>query len=316
MIRLFMRRAGFSVLALLLVSLVLFLLTRAIPGSPARMVLGFDATDAQLQQFDHENGLDRPVLVQYGVWVGRLVLHGDLGKSLVTGLSMNQRVAATLPVTLELVVLAFSFAAVLSVTLGTVSAFFEGTAIDHAARIFAVVGVSVPGFWLGLLLILLFAVDRSWFPAGGIVPISAGLASHLNSLVLPAFSLGVFYTAILSRMTRSSMVEVLGQDYIRTARAIGLPRRLILVYALRNALVSVVTVGAMSFGYMFGWALVIETVFNIPGMSGALLTGIGQRDFALVQAVVFVFTLIFLIANLIADLTNAWLNPRLAAEVR
>jgi peptide/nickel transport system permease protein len=316
MIRLFLRRAGFSLLALLLVSLVLFVLTRAIPGSPARMVLGFDATDAQIQQFDHDNGLDRPVVVQYAVWVSRLALHGDLGKSLVTGLSMNQRVVATLPITLELVVLAFTFAAALSITLGTVSAFYEGTAADHAARVFAVIGVSVPGFWLALLLILLFAVDRSWFPAGGIVPFSAGLSAHMNSLVLPAFSLGVFYTAILSRMMRSSLVEVLGQDYIRTARAIGLPRWLILRYALKNALVPVVTVGAMSFGYMFGWALVIETVFNIPGMSGALLTGINQRDFALVQAVVFVFTLIFLVANLIADLTNGWLNPRLAAEAR
>ena len=177
MIRLFLRRAGFSLLALLLVSLVLFVLTRAIPGSPARMVLGFDATDAQIQQFDHDNGLDRPVVVQYAVWVSRLALHGDLGKSLVTGLSMNQRVVATLPITLELVVLAFTFAAALSITLGTVSAFYEGTAADHAARVFAVIGVSVPGFWLALLLILLFAVDRSWFPAGGIVPFSAGLSA-------------------------------------------------------------------------------------------------------------------------------------------
>lgn len=174
-------------------------------------------------------------------------------------------------------------------------------------------GVSVPGFWLGLLLITVFAVDYGWFPAGGMVPLSEGLGAHLNSLVLPAFSLGVFYTAILSRMTRSSLAEVLGQDYIRTARASGLPRRLILLYALKNALVPVVTAGAMSFGYMFGWALVIETVFNIGGMSGALLTAIGQRDFAMVQAVVLVFTLIFLAANLVADITNAWLDPRLAA---
>ena len=313
MLWLFLRRASFSVLALLLVSLVLFVLTRAIPGSPARMVLGFDATDAQIQQFEHENGLDRPVVTQYAVWLETLVLHGSLGKSLITGLTMNARVAATLPVTLELVVLAFSFAAVVSITLGTLSAFLEGTAADQAARIFAVVGVSVPGFWLALLLILAFAVDRPWFPPGGVVPVSAGLGAHLNSLVLPAFSLGVFYTAILSRMTRSSLVEVLGQDYIRTARATGLPRHLILRYALKNAMVPVVTVAAMSFGYMFGWALVIETVFNIPGMSGALLAGISARDFVLVQAVVFVFTLIFLLANLAADLVNAWLNPRLAA---
>src|SRR3954453_195523 len=310
---LILRRAGFSVLALLLVSLILFVLTRAIPGSPARMVLGFDATDAQITRFEHENGLDRPVLVQYGAWLRQLALHGDLGKSLVTGLSMNRRVVETLPVTLELVVLAFSFAVALSLALGTLSAVLEGSLADQASRVLAVIGVSVPGFWLGLLLILLFAVDRPWFPAGGMAPLADGLGAHLNSLVLPAFSLGVFYTAILSRMTRSSLVEVLGQDYIRTARATGLSRTLILRYALKNALVPVVTGAAMSFGYMFGWALVIETVFNIGGLSGALLTAIGQRDFALVQAVVLVFTLIFLASNLVADLLNAWLDPRMAA---
>jgi peptide/nickel transport system permease protein len=314
MIRLFIQRASFSVLALLLVSLILFVLTRAIPVSPARMVLGFDATEEQITQFDREHALDRPVVVQYAAWLRQLVFHGDLGKSLITGLGMNQRVAETLPVTLELVVVAFSFSLVLSIALGTVSALYEGTAIDQLVRVFAVVGVSVPGFWLALLLILVFAVDLQWFPPGGIRPLSAGVADHLNSLVLPAFSLGVFYMAILSRMTRSSLIEVLGQDYIRTARAIGLRRTRILVYALKNALVPVVTVAAMSFGYMFGWALIIETVFNIGGMSSALLTAIYQRDFALVQAVVLVFTLVFLISNLIADLLNAWLNPRIAME--
>jgi peptide/nickel transport system permease protein len=314
MIRLFLRRAGFSVLALLLVSLILFVLMRAIPASPARMVLGFDATEEQITQFDSEHGLDRPVLVQYVAWLRQLVFHGDLGKSLITGLELNRRVAETLPVTLELVVVAFSFSLVLSIALGTVSAFYEGTAIDQMARVFAILGLSVPGFWLALLLILFFAVDLQWFPPGGIRPLSAGIADHLSSLVLPAFSLGVFYIAILSRMTRSSLVEVLGQDYIRTARATGLGRGRILVYALKNALVPVVTVAAMSFGYMFGWALIIETVFNISGMSGALLTAIYQRDFALVQAVVLVFTLVFLVSNLIADLVNAWLNPRIRTE--
>lgn len=313
MIGFFLRRACFSLLALLLVSLVLFALTRALPGSPARNVLGFDATDAQIAAWEHQNGFDRPVIVQYGAWLGQLVLHGDLGKSPVTGLRMNQRIAETLPVTMELVVLAFGFAAVVSVALGTLSAIHEGTLADHAARVFAVIGVSIPGFWLGLLLIMVFSVDLGWFPAGGITPVTAGAGAHVKSLVLPAFSLGVFYTAILSRMTRSSLVEVLSQDYIRTARATGLSRSRVLAYALKNALVPVVTAGAMSFGYMFGWALVIETVFNIGGMSGALLTAIGQRDFAMVQAVVFMFTLIFLAANLVADLINAWLDPRLAA---
>jgi peptide/nickel transport system permease protein len=314
MLRLLLQRAGFSVLSLLLVSLILFVLTRAIPTSPARMVLGFDASEAQIVKFEAEHGLDRPVLVQYLDWLRKLALQRDLGKSLVTGLDMNRRIAETLPITLELVVLAFAFSLVVSLALGTISALREGTMVDQLARLFAVLGVSVPGFWLALLLIRSFAVERPWFPPGGLVPLSAGLGPHLNSVILPAFSLGIFYTAILSRMTRSSLLDVLGQDYMRTARATGLKPWLVLVYALKNALAPVVTVAAMSFGYMFGWALIIETVFNIGGMSSALLTAISQRDFALVQAVVLVFTIVFLLANLVADLLNAWLNPRIRME--
>jgi peptide/nickel transport system permease protein len=278
------------------------------------MVLGFDASEAQIVKFEAEHGLDRPVLVQYLDWLRKLALQRDLGKSLVTGLDMNRRIAETLPITLELVVLAFAFSLVVSLALGTISALREGTMVDQLARLFAVLGVSVPGFWLALLLIRSFAVERPWFPPGGLVPLSAGLGPHLNSVILPAFSLGIFYTAILSRMTRSSLLDVLGQDYMRTARATGLRPWLVLVYALKNALAPVVTVAAMSFGYMFGWALIIETVFNIGGMSSALLTAISQRDFALVQAVVLVFTIVFLLANLVADLLNAWLNPRIRME--
>jgi peptide/nickel transport system permease protein len=277
-------------------------------------VLGFDASEAQIVKFEAEHGLDRPVLVQYLDWLRKLALQRDLGKSLVTGLDMNRRIAETLPITLELVVLAFAFSLVVSLALGTISALREGTMVDQLARLFAVLGVSVPGFWLALLLIRSFAVERPWFPPGGLVPLSAGLGPHLNSVILPAFSLGIFYTAILSRMTRSSLLDVLGQDYMRTARATGLRPWLVLVYALKNALAPVVTVAAMSFGYMFGWALIIETVFNIGGMSSALLTAISQRDFALVQAVVLVFTIVFLLANLVADLLNAWLNPRIRME--
>ena len=312
MATLFLRRAGLSVLSLLLVSLVLFVLTRSIPDSPARIVLGDEATPAQIAQFDADHGLDKPILVQYFYWVGGVVFHGNLGKSFTTGLGMNEQVAQTLPVTLELVLAAFAVSVVASLALGTMSAVLRDSPIDYLARLIAVLGVSVPGFWLALVLILAFAVDRDWFPPGGVTPFSEDWREHLRSLVLPAFCLGIFYMAVLTRMTRSSLLDVLGQDFMRTARASGLRRPRVLMYALRNALVPVVTIAGMSFGHMFGWALIIEQVFNIDGLSHALLQAIQQRDYAMVQAVVMVFTVVFVMANLCADLVNASLNPRMA----
>ncbi len=312
MLALFVRRAGFSLLSLLVVSLLLFVLTRSIPDSPARIVLGDEATAAEIATFDRDHGLDRPILVQYGVWLLRLATHGDLGRSYLTGLDMNRQIRETLPVTLELVAVAFTVSVGLSLALGTLSAVMRDSPLDYAARLVAVLGVSIPGFWLALILILTFAVEREWFPPGGYTPLSEGWEEHLLSIALPCVCLGVFYMAVLTRMTRSSLLDVLGQDFMRTARASGLGRGRVLLYALRNALVPVVTIAGVSFGHMFGWALIIEQVFNISGMSHALLTAIQQRDYAMVQAVVMVFTLVFVVANLCADLANASLNPRLA----
>ncbi len=313
MAALFLRRAGLSVLSLLVVSFVLFVLTRSIPDSPARIVLGDEATPAAIAQFDADHGLDRSIPMQYVSWVGGIVLHGDLGTSFTTGLGMNEQVAHTLPVTLELVLAAFAVSIVVSLALGTLSAVLRDSPVDYLARFIAVLGVSVPGFWLALVLILAFAVDRDWFPPGGVVPFTEDWREHLRSIVLPAFCLGIFYLAVLTRMTRSSLLDVLGQDFMRTARASGLRRPRVLLYALRNALVPVVTIAGMSFGHMFGWALIIEQVFNIDGLSHALLQAIQQRDYAMVQAVVMVFTVVFVVANLCADVVNASLNPRLAA---
>jgi peptide/nickel transport system permease protein len=312
LLRILLNRLAFSILALLFVGLLLFVLTRGIPGSPARVALGTEATESQIAQFERDNGLNRPVAEQYARWLGELVLHGDFGRSFVTGRSMNALLAETLPITLELVLFAFGFAVAVAIPTGVLAALYEGTWVDHAARIFAVVGVSVPGFWLGLMLIRFPAVEFGWFPPGGFVPPSEGLFVHLQSIALPAFALGIYYIAVLSRMTRSGLVETLGSEYVRTAYALGLPRRRVLWYALKNALVPVVSVGAMSFGYMFGLALIIEYLFNIPGMSNALLTAVRQRDYFAMQAIVYVFTIIFILANLAADLLNRQLNPKLA----
>ena len=313
MISLALRRVAFSLFSLLVVSLVLFILTRSIPTSPARIVLGDQATEEQIAQFDRDHGLDRPIVVQYATWLRGLVFGGDLGHSFTTGRDMNRQIVNTLPVTMEIVAIAFAAATLVSLVLGTLSALYRDSPIDYLSRLIAVLGVSVPGFWLALVLILFFAVNRDWFPPGGIVPFGQDPLGHLASIVLPCFCLGCFYLAVLTRMTRSSLLEVLGLDYMRTARAAGLHPARVLVYALRNALVPVVTIAGLSFGHMFGWALIIEQIFNIDGMSRALLTAIQQRDYSMVQAVVMMFTLVFVGANLIADLANGWLNPRLAA---
>jgi peptide/nickel transport system permease protein len=306
------QRGGFAILELLIVSLVLFVLVHMVPVSPARVVLGSDATAVQIAEFDQEYGLDQPALTQYVRWIeGALV--GDFGRSYITNLPVSAIVGETLPVTLELVVLGFCFALLVAVPLGLVSAFQQGRAVDHVARLFAALGVSIPGFWLGLLLISYASVQAGWFPPGGYVPLRAGLLEHLRSVALPAFALGFYYIAIISRMTRSSMVEVLAQDYMRTARAMGLPSHRTWVYALKNGLAPVVSVAAMSFGYMFGWALIIEYVFNIAGLSRALLSAILQRDFLTVQAIVMVISLAFIFANLVADLLYRFLTPKLAA---
>ncbi|HVY14467.1 MAG TPA: ABC transporter permease [Rhodopila sp.] len=313
MLTVLLRRIGFSLLSLVFVSAVLFALTRAIPDSPARIVLGTDVTQAQIKQFEHDHGLDKPIVAQYVSWLDGIFIRGTLGTSFITGRPVGPDIVSTLPVTLELVVEAFVLALILSIAFGTISALLRDTILDYAVRLVAVLGVSIPGFWAALLLIMLLAVDHDWFPPGGFQPWSAGIGAHLDSIALPVFCLGIFYMAVLSRMTRSSLLEVLGLDYMRTARAAGLPRRTVLIYALRNALVPVITVAGMSFGYMFGWALIIESVFNISGLSYALLTAIQQRDFTLVQGIVMVFTFIFIVANLVADMTNMSLNPRLTA---
>jgi peptide/nickel transport system permease protein len=311
MLRLILDRVVFSLLTLLAVALCLFVLTRSIAGTPARIVLGTDATEEQVARFDADHGLDQPVLVQYGRWIGGIAGRLDFGRSLITNQPIVETLRESMPITLEIVGLAFAFAVAVALPLGILSASYPGSAVDHLSRLMAVLGVSMPGFWLGLMLIRFPAVEFGWFPPGGYTSVTEGLGAHFASLVLPSFTLGIYYIAILSRMTRSGLIEVSGLDYIRTARAMGLRRGRVLVYALKNALVPVVTVGAMSFGYMFGWALIVEYLFNLPGMSNALLTAINNRDYVLVQAIVLVFTLLFLLSNIVADLINARLNPRL-----
>ena len=316
MIRMILSRLVFSIATIVGVGLVLFLLTRSIADTPATIVLGVEATADEIVAFEERHGLDRPVLVQYSDWIASILLRGDFGRSFVTGRQATEEIARGLPVTLELVAAAFLIAVMLALPLGIVAAVYRGTWVDQAARIFGVAGLSIPGFWLGLLLVRFVSLELRLLPTGGFTPMGDGLVENLRTIILPAFALGVYQVAVISRMMRSSLLDVLSADYIRTATAMGLRRDKVLLYGLRNAMGPVISVAALSFGYTFGWALIIEQVFSIPGMSRSLLTAITQRDFVLVQGVVFVFTMIFIICNLSADILNAALNPRLRGATR
>lgn len=313
MIGFLIRRAAFGIAAIFVVSALVFFLVRTVPTSPALLVLGGDASDTVVAAFEAKYGLDRPVLEQYLSWLWQVLTRFDFGVSYISGRPITAEIATTLPVTLELIVASMLLCLLIALPLGAISAFRPGGIVDHAARIVAVVGVSTPGFWLGLVLVLLFAVKLGWFPAGDLPPLSSGVGAHLHALVLPAFCLAIYYTAVISRMTRSSILEVLNQDYVRTAVAMGLPKsRVRIVYIFRNAMIPIVSVIAMSCGYMFGWAIVIEQVFNIPGICRALLAGIFSRDYNLVLAAVLVVTTAFVTLNLLADVAYRLLNPRLS----
>jgi peptide/nickel transport system permease protein len=296
-----------------LVSLLIFTLARLVPASPALMVLGPDAGISEIAAFEAKYGLNKPILEQYAIWAGGVVTRFDLGVSYVSGRPISQEVMETLPVTIELIVVSMALCLIIAIPLGVLSAIRPNGVLDHGLRVFSVLGVSIPGFWLGLVLILLFSVRARWFPPGDLPPISSGLVPHLHALVLPAFCLAIYYTAIISRMTRSSVLDVLNQDYVRTAVAMGLSKpRIWLVYVLKNAMVPVVSVAAMACGYMFGWAIVMEQVFNIPGLCRALLAAIFSRDYNLVQAAVLVLTFAFVLLNFLADVSYRFLNPRVA----
>lgn len=308
-----LRRMVSGLIVILLVSFTIFALARLIPASPALLVLGADAPVEQIRAFDLQHGLDQPVAKQYLRWIVAVATEFNFGVSYVSGRPITLEIQDTLPVTLELLFVAMAMCLVVAIPLGVISALNRDGLIDHTLRVFAIAGVSTPGFWIGLLLILWFSVRLGWFPPGDLVPLSRGIVLHLQSIFLPALSLGIYYTAIICRMTRASVLEVLEQDYVRTAVSLGLPKtRIRLSYVLRNALIPIVSVVAMSCGYMFGWAIVIEQVFNVPGICRALLAAVFARDYNLVQATVLVITAAFTAMNLLADLSYRFLNPKVS----
>lgn len=306
-----LRRLLSAIPTLILVSLFVFTLQKLLPGDPVQAMAGEERDPAVMEYLREKYRLNDPVPLQYVHWVGN-VLQGDFGTSLRTEQPVTTLLASKLPVTLELAVLALIIALLIGIPTGVISAVRKGTATDYAANVVALSGISIPHFWLGILLIMIFAVKLQWLPASGFVPLGEDLGQNLKTLILPAFVLGAGLSGVLMRHTRSAMLEVLRADYVRTARAKGLfPRTVILKHALRNALMPIVTLTTLLLGELLGGAVLTEQVFSIPGFGKMIVDAVFNRDYAVVQGVVLCVAIGFLLLNLLADVLYRLINPRL-----
>lgn len=301
------RRLAFSLTAMLGVITIVFILLH-VSGDPASLLVTQDATRQDMERIRRAYGLDRPLSVQYARFMER-VARGDLGYSYRQGVPVTELITEHLGATFELALASLALAIVLGVALGMAAAVRRGSGVDTVAMTVALLGTSMPSFWLGLLLIIIFGVKLGWLPVSGY--------GGLDHLVMPAFVLGGFYAAQVSRLTRTSLLEVLAQDYIRTGRAKGLRARVVLFkHALRNAALPVLTVLGLSFGQMLGGAIIVESIFAWPGMGRLAVQAVLGRDFPVVQGVAIVGSAVFLAVNLTVDLVYGWVDPRLrsAAE--
>lgn len=298
------RRLVASVITLLGVGLVLVLLVQLLPGDPARVIAGLRASEQEVERVRQMMGLDQPVLVQYWRFIDHL-LHGNMGVSARTGDPVVSEIMARLPFTLELAFLGTLIGVVAGIVLGVIAATHKDGWIDSLVSAVGVMGISMPVYWLGILLIMLFAVKLQLVPASG--------AATLSSLILPSLTLGVFSMAIISRMTRSNMLDVLGRDYVRTVRAKGLVERVVVYkHALRNAFVPILTVIGLQFGTLLGGAVLTESVFSWPGIGRLLVDSISARDYPMVQGIVFTFAAMFIVVNIITDLLYTIVDPRVS----
>jgi peptide/nickel transport system permease protein len=291
---------------------LVFFMLRAVPGDPVVVMLGPEYTPQAATALRRKMGLDQPIYVQYVKWAGNVVT-GDLGTSIASPEPVMSAIKSGLPKTMSLAALSFLLAVLIAVPAGIVSALRRNSAIDYAASVVAFVGVSMPGFWFGIILILIFAVKLRWLPAIGYSPIGEdGPWAWFEHLILPSLAIGTGYAAILMRFVRSGLLEVLNSDYIRTARAKGVSERGIIVrHALRNALIPVVTVAGIQLALLLSGAVIVETVFAIRGLGRILVGAIFDKDYPIVQGVILLTTVIFVLANLIVDVVYTFLDPRI-----
>ncbi len=296
---------------LILVSMLIFGLQQLLPGDPALIMAGEERDPQVLAEIRHQYRLDQPVPVQYLYWM-KGVLSGNLGESMRLKASVGSLVKEKLPVTLQLATMALLVALLIGIPAGIVSAVKKETAWDYLANIFALWGLSTPNFWLGILLIFLFSVTLGWLPASGYRLLSEDWQASLATTIMPAFVLGNALAAVLMRHTRSAMLQAMGADYVRTARAKGLEEsRVVLKHALRNAMTPVITLLALDFGTLLSGAVLTEQVFTIPGFGKLIIDSVFNRDYAVVQGVVLVTASVYITLNLIADIAYVLVNPRL-----
>ncbi|MEX2534489.1 MAG: ABC transporter permease [Trueperaceae bacterium] len=300
----YVARRIFEIIPVLIaVTFIVFVSVRLVPGDPARTIAGLEANEVTVEAIREDLGLDRPILTQYFVFLGK-ALTGDLGESYYYSTPVIEEVLRRFPATLILALAGLAISVVMGMVIGTLSAVNKGTALDRGTLVLAIAGISMPSFWLALVLIIVFAVNLQWLPAGGY-----GTWQHL---VLPALTLGLFGAGTIARLTRSSVLEVLRQDYVRTARSKGISERTILIkHALRNALVPVVTVLGLQLGAFLSRAVVTETVFGWPGIARLTVTAVLDRDFPLIQGAVLWLALVFIAANLLVDLVYSVIDPRI-----
>jgi peptide/nickel transport system permease protein len=301
---------------LLLVSLITFALMRLVPGDPSAVLGGLTATPQEREQIRRDLGLDEPVHVQLVKWYAGLA-RGDLGRSIFLGKPVLDAALERLPVSLSIGAYALLLTIVLGLLSGTVAALKQNSWVDQVTMVFAMIGISVPNFWLGLVMILLFSVHLGWLPTGGYVPFSQDPMGWFRSATMPALSLALLQIGLLARITRSTMLEVLRQDYVRTARAKGLPARLVIgKHALANAMIPILTVLGIVVSLLISGAVVTESVFSIPGIGQLLTSAILQRDYPMIQGGVLLATVLLVVINLLVDIAYAWVDPRVRYDSR
>lgn len=305
------RRLMMTVPTLVGVSLLVFLITRLSPGDPVREVVGPDAPQERVDEVRRDLGLDRPVLAQYGAFLANAA-QGDLGRSLLTRRPVTGEILSRFPTTFKVTTIAVGIAVLIGVPLGVVSAAKKHSAVDGAATLFALFGVSMPLFWVAIMGILLFSVQLRWLPVGGLHgPIWT--VDGLKAYVLPCLTLAATPIALIARLTRSSMLDVLAREYVTVARAKGLAeRRVIFGHALKNGMLPVTTFIGLQYGFLLGGAAVTETIFSLPGVGRLVITAINQRDYPVIQGTVLLVALTFVAINLVVDLLYAWLDPRIS----